>query len=60
MQMLCWTNTLGVQIFAPLTVIGMVLRTRPNAPTRPRSRTHCKELRLRLFVKNALADAGRA
>jgi hypothetical protein len=29
MQMLCWTNTLGVQIFAPLTVIGMVLRTRP-------------------------------
>ncbi|KAK9819243.1 hypothetical protein WJX81_003710 [Elliptochloris bilobata] len=23
--MLCWTNTLGIQIFAPLTVLGMVL-----------------------------------
>ena len=24
-QMLCWTNTLGIQIFAPLTVLGMAL-----------------------------------
>lgn len=23
--MLCWTNTLGIQIFAPLTVLGMAL-----------------------------------
>ena len=25
MQMLCWTSTLGIQIFGPLTVLGMVL-----------------------------------
>ena len=24
-QMLCWTSTLGIQIFGPLTVLGMVL-----------------------------------
>jgi hypothetical protein len=42
-QMLCWTCTLGIQIFLPLTVLGIGVGDRPALPHRARvaSDQHC-------------------